>query len=348
MRKVIRNPFFWIMMVIFLVLSFVHVSELFNLDVGTIRYFGLSRYTFERVLFLAVIIFSSYFFSRIIGLVTVAAAFAVMLINVIYLAIIQLDAIFEMSAITGVGLLLVFLFHYRRRDAAYLEAKNREIRELTEKLLSADESERQRIGQELHDSIGQSMAVLNLSMSRLRTRLPLETMPLFNNFDSQLKAIIQEIRDLSHLLNPPFLKEKGLLSALQILFERIESSTDMIVEYHFTNMKKRLPYYVETVLFRIIQEAVTNVIRHARIKHMRLELKIQLDKLILEISDKGVGFNVNAIKPDSLGFSGIRQRVQFLEGRFEVRSAPGAGTKLRITIPVPEEVSMDRIKTETS
>ena len=335
MNMVVRDYRFWVLLTVFLFLGLVHIGSLFSLELGSIRYLGLSRYTLERIIFMVIIVLSSFLFGRNIGLVTVLLTLGFMLPNALLIAPLQTDALLETAAIIIGGVLLSFLFESRRRTDALLQIQNHRVKHLSEKLLSADETERQRIGQELHDSIGQSLAVLGMALGRLKKHLP-ERAEAVNDIETHLQEVIQETRDLSHILKPPLLEEDGLANALQVYFDRLHERTGITVNFTCPDREQRYSYNVETVLFRIVQEALTNIIRYAHTRTAWISLEKTGDSLELTVRDAGAGFDPANVNPNSLGLRGMQQRAQLVGGEMTSHSIPGKGTTLHILIPVKE------------
>jgi len=202
---------------------------------------------------------------------------------------------------------------------------------------AAQEEERRRIARELHDGVGPALASLNL---RLRTarKLMERDQPLtaeeIEEMAELAQANVQDIRRLIYDLRPAVLDELGLAPALREYAARCQREHDLAIELS-VDEGERLPAPVEIALFRIAQEALNNVIRHAQAHRVDVTLTRDEEHVTLCIADDGQGFDPRAPQPGThLGLWSMRERVEQLGGRFEVTSAPGAGTTVRAVIPL--------------
>ena len=217
--------------------------------------------------------------------------------------------------------------HYNQE----LEAKNRQLRELSQHLANVQETERRFIAAELHDDIGQLLTGLKL-MIEIATAQDGEakrkTLELAKKSVSELSA---RVRNLSLDLRPAMLDDFGLFSALEWLFERFTKQTGVLVQHNFNFMEeRRFPKQIETAAFRIIQESLTNVARHAEVKNVDVNIFVN-GRLDVEIRDQGRGFdpaNLNSVSRQTGGISGMRERVSWLGGSLSVISSSGAGTTI--------------------
>jgi signal transduction histidine kinase len=142
-------------------------------------------------------------------------------------------------------------------------------------------------------------------------------------------------------LRPSLLDDLGLVAALRWYVDRQAQWGNFTAEFIADTIETRLPPDMETVCFRVTQEAVTNVVRHAQATKVRIELKQQDDEVSLNIQDDGVGFNVraaeeHAVRGSSLGLLGMKERVLLAGGKFEIRSQPHSGTEIRVYFPIPD------------
>jgi two-component system sensor histidine kinase DegS len=201
----------------------------------------------------------------------------------------------------------------------------------------AQEEERQRITQELHDGLVPSLASLNIRLLTARKRLERTGHPMATEMEelSELaQASIRDIRRLIYDLRPVALDELGLVPALREHLARCELENDLVVEFA-ADGGERLPASVETAFFRIAQEAVNNVLRHARAKQVSVKIEREAGQVRLRIADDGQGFDSQL--PYSGGHVGLWsmcERVEQVGGQFEVRSAPGQGTTVTAVVPL--------------
>ena len=222
------------------------------------------------------------------------------------------------------------LLEERQRFNEMLEIKNRQLRELTQSLIELQESERRFIAAELHDDLGQSLTGLKLMLEMAAKQ---SGEPLQANLESAKNIVLElsgRIRNLSLDLRPAMLDDFGLFAALEWLFGRFHQQSKLIIESNFSFLdERRFPKAIETAAFRIIQEALTNIIRYAKTNQAEVSIDTRNDRLYIKIRDRGLGFNVEQHKKaayQSGGLSGMRERAVWLGGTVEIRSRPGAGT----------------------
>ncbi len=206
-----------------------------------------------------------------------------------------------------------------------------EVRHLLGKVITAQEHERRRVARELHDETSQGLAALLLKL-RSRPGLGDETALALSTLD----AVHRLIADL----RPSVLDDLGLTSAIAWCADRHLRSNGVAVRCEFTGLDRRLPPEHETAVFRVVQEAISNIARHARAEAVLIQGSIRGHALSIEVEDDGEGFDDRAFTtPDRAGrgwgLLGMRERVEMLGGRLEIDSAPGKGTHLELTVPLP-------------
>jgi two-component system NarL family sensor kinase len=238
--------------------------------------------------------------------------------------------------------LTVFLFVYYRNkvkqrqlyEKKLIEEQKSRFREVIE----AIESERKRIAVDLHDSLGQMLSVTKLYLSSLEEIKGLEDENNKLMYDSIVKMIDDsrgELRNISFNIMPGSFIKYGLVVAIDELANKINQTNQ--VEFHFTNtgFDKRLPENLEISIYRIVQEAVNNIVKHANATEIQVNMTLNRNTFNLKIADNGKGMEQFA-KNNSpgLGWKSICSRVEMLEGSIGVNSAPGAGTEIEIVLPV--------------
>jgi signal transduction histidine kinase/CHASE1-domain containing sensor protein len=226
---------------------------------------------------------------------------------------------------------------------AEVQAARERLQELSRQLLDAQEAERRRIAHELHDEAGQLLASVHLALEEAVSVLPPSFRQCFQQVRGQLDAIEAQLRRLSHELRPTILDDLGLLPALRFFVQGVAARTGLRIRLDST-IEGRLAPPIETALYRIMQEGLTNIIKHAAATQVHLQLR--RDKRMVHglIHDNGAGFAVDQVMhrkgSQGLGLLGIRERLEALGGTLQITSAPGQGTTLQITLPVdPGEVS---------
>lgn len=212
------------------------------------------------------------------------------------------------------------------------------LHERSAMLIQAQEAERRRIARELHDELGGSLSALDLALEREKNRTEPDTSGL-RELQGTVRKMNGQLRKLLLDLRPSALDEFGLYEALEGYVERFSERTDVEVRCSGSlERDEHLTEEIETAVFRIVQEALINVARHAGVDVATLEVRREDDRLKIRVEDEGVGFDVKEVqgRSDTVGLSGIRERAGLLGGTFTIDSAPGEGTRLTVTIPIQE------------
>ena len=223
------------------------------------------------------------------------------------------------------------LLEVQRRDALRGE--------LLRRITSAQESERKRIARELHDGTGQALTGLALGLRGLSSRTG-ETsdavMARLSILETMATDSLGELRRLVNDLRPPQLDDMGLAAALRWLIERVQINDEPKIEFEVRGDPHPLPFEVETTLFRIVQEGLTNALRHAQAKHIQVTLDYSSGTSV-SVSDDGKGFDaVPLTEPDAVrtawGLAGIQERSSLIDAKLNLRSSPGHGTTLTVEV----------------
>lgn len=210
---------------------------------------------------------------------------------------------------------------------------------LSRRLVEAQEAEGRRIGRELHDDLGQILTTLKLTLQPLQLPADGRWVPTASAMVALVDQAILRVRNLSTVLRPAILDDLGLEAALRWFLDRQAQQGGFNGVFIARGMEQRLPPEIETTCFRIVQEALTNAVRHARAQHVRIDLARRNGLLQVQVNDDGVGFDPKAaraaaMRGQSLGLIGMEERAALVNGRLDIRSAPGRGTVLRLRIPV--------------
>ena len=211
-----------------------------------------------------------------------------------------------------------------------LEFSQERLRALSRRLLEVQEQERRRLARDLHDDVGQALTALKIQLeSRSRVEECVET----------IRHTLERVRQLSLSLRPPQLDDLGLAVALRSHLDRQAALAGLAPHFEAAEAPREIPAHIETACFRIAQEAINNVMRHARARNLWLRLFSSGALLELSIRDDGGGFDLAAARRRaaagaSLGLAGMEERVALAGGSFELRSAPGQGTVLLATFPL--------------
>lgn len=225
---------------------------------------------------------------------------------------------------------------------AQVRAQDQLRRELVARLLRAHEEERSRIARELHDEVSQSLTSLMMRIHAAEEALPEqeEARGALTGIRSVVEQTLEDVRKIIFALRPTLLDDLGLIPAVRYYAKNLLEPAGVQVHVHATGFgAQRLPREVETTVFRIAQEAITNIARHSRARHATVSLEFTGTAVRLEVRDDGVGFDVAASLTDParrrLGLLGMRERVALVGGTLCIDSRPGGGAVVRADIPVP-------------
>ncbi|MEW5957549.1 MAG: response regulator [Chloroflexota bacterium] len=242
----------------------------------------------------------------------------------------------------------------RTERARMFEAVNQQreqLRLLANRLTEVQEAERKQLARELHDHLGQVLTAIRINLKAINYELPADCDPKIrerlNEASSLTDQTMEEIRELSLNLRPPMLDDLGLVPTLRWYIKQYAKRLNIEAKFEALGLAERLTPELETALFRVIQEALTNVARHAQASLVHLRLHRKDSTIIALIEDNGQGFDVAKVMgrkaaTRSTGLLGMRERVTLLGGRFEIRSRPGQGTQVRVEVPQENGYDQDQ------
>jgi len=231
----------------------------------------------------------------------------------------------------------------RRAEKHYAEVEQArgELQQLSARLLEIEEEGRRTLSRELHDEIGQALALLQIEISHAHGLLPgqpEQARERLRTARALAERTVQTIRDISLLLRPPLLDDLGLTPALQFQLEEFLRRSGIRCEFVEEGVSDDLPDAVKTCVYRVVQEALHNCEKHSGASEVRVVVRQLPDCLVAEVEDKGRGFQMNPQgKPTlsrGLGLLGIRERVAIAGGSLVIDSAPGVGTRIGMRIPL--------------
>jgi two-component system, NarL family, sensor histidine kinase UhpB len=223
-----------------------------------------------------------------------------------------------------------------------LDTRNAQLRALSERAISAQEEERNRIARNLHDDTAQSLSTLLVHLERLESLLP-ENSPTLESRISQVRRLAEQTLDELRLiiwdLRPSILDDLGLAPAIRWYAGARLEDAGLRVRFNITTDGLRLSDTLETTLFRVIQEAISNILRHAHASEVEICIWPEQDSINLVVEDNGIGFDVSrktgeAVTLNQLGLLGIQERATLVGGAFRITSTPGIGTRLHIRAPM--------------
>jgi len=214
------------------------------------------------------------------------------------------------------------------------------MHDLSQRLIRAHEAERARLGRELHDDVTQRLAILAIDAGRVeRGADKILTAEMMRGIREGLVRLSEDIHALSYRLHPALLEDLGLAEALKAECERFSRQESVPVEVVMRDLPGVIPSETALCLFRVAQEALRNVARHAKASQVEISLSVLSvralnDNVQLIVHDDGIGFDptLQRARP-SLGLASMRERVFLVDGQFHVESAPGQGTTILVTVP---------------
>jgi signal transduction histidine kinase len=228
----------------------------------------------------------------------------------------------------------------------------RDLQRLSSQLLTAQEEERRSIARELHDEIGQVLTAIKVELSLAQQAIEAAGGPagILQDARTITDGALNAARDLSHLLHPALLDDLGLPAAIEWYLKGFAKRHGVRAELQHERMDARLSPHVEAAVYRIVQEALTNIARHAHATRCRVHLQRLAGSVLVTIEDNGVGFDQRRLKESSdshgLGLVGIRERASELSGTLRIDSAPGEGTRLTVELPIDKRQSASEASEE--
>jgi signal transduction histidine kinase len=227
---------------------------------------------------------------------------------------------------------------YKHEAETRLRNTTRQLKALSRRVLQVQELERRRVAVELHDELGQSLTAIKINL-QLSQRLKDKALADINLENIHIvEEALQQVRRLATNLRPSMLDDLGLAAALQWITEQSANRSGFSVVFHHVRSQPRLAADIETACFRIVQEALTNIARHAQAKQVEIRLDRQDDHVTLRITDDGCGFNLDemrtrALAGDSIGVLGMQERATLVGGELTIETAPGHGSTVQLRAP---------------
>lgn len=262
----------------------------------------------------------------------------------------QRAAIIITTALIFIGFIIGFLVFKNIKKKQRIAEQQRELeiqkkekilkdQELTtiDAMITGQEKERQRLASDLHDSVGATLAAAKLQFHHLSKNKEKSdiTDELFTKTGKLLDDAYTEIRSMAHVKNSGVIAKNGLLPAVQKLAKNASGINGLHIEVEDFGLEERLENSLEITVFRIIQELVTNIIKHSQATEASISINQYDDSLNIIVEDNGIGFNARTIvKKDGMGLTSIEKRIEHIEGTLEVDTTPGKGTTILIDIPL--------------
>lgn len=221
--------------------------------------------------------------------------------------------------------------------------QRQQLRTLTTRLTEVQELERKQIARELHDEMGQALTAISINLAAIETAVTQNNLKEVQRRLEESKALsastLEQIREMSLNLRPPMLDELGLMPTLRWYIKRYQLRMGIRVKLHAEGEERRLPAEMETAVYRVIQEGLTNVSKHAEATKVILTLRFAEKSISLTLSDNGKGFQLEDALHKTMdgrgaGLLGIRERAKLLGGAFEITAVPQQGTTLEVSLPI--------------
>lgn len=217
-----------------------------------------------------------------------------------------------------------------------LEANHRRLEELSSRLVRVQEAERRYIARELHDEVGQTLTALNIHLEIAQRARSEERPDRLAEAQRLVEDLADRVRRMSLDMRPPMLDDLGLLPTLLWYFERVAQQYQLHVVFEHQGIERRFDADVETALYRVVQEALTNVARHAQVQTATVRLWADSATISAQIEDKGQGFDLDLVLglDNSIGLRGMRERVRLLGGQMVIEAQPGGGVCVTALLPL--------------
>ena len=249
-----------------------------------------------------------------------------------------------MALVIGLGVVLLTSLYATRLEGRLRVQMERdalmsqELQDSAAKLIAAQEEERRRIARELHDEVGQVLGALKVEIEVAQRSLAAAggSPAVLGEAQSIADGAIKTVRTITHQLHPATLDDLGLAAAIDSSLRGLARRQDIRAELHQKDLPERLSREVELAAYRIVQEAITNVSKHANATECHVHLTHLRDRLLIEVEDDGVGFVEDTDRPiiaRGLGLISVRERAARLGGTFNILSTPGEGTRLIVSLP---------------
>jgi signal transduction histidine kinase len=251
----------------------------------------------------------------------------------------DLDFAAALAGQAAVALTNVGLFETVRRHEL-------ELRELSERQVQLREETLRAVSRELHDGVGQALAAIKVDLASIEQtgEEGAGVRERVREVQTQVTELIQEVRRMSQLLRPSMLDDLGLIPSLRMLVESVGARAGIAITLTAPPTEQRLPPAIEVLLFRVTQEALTNMVKHAHARSGHVELRIETTRALLTITDDGVGFDAERLRrdhpPNGVGLLGMRERVAYHRGWIDIRSRPREGVRITLGIPIDADARL--------
>ncbi len=209
---------------------------------------------------------------------------------------------------------------------------------MSRKLIEAQEQERTRIARDLHDDIGQRLALLAIELEQLETDLPSSSIGILNRMDElrkQTSEISTDVQTLAHELHSSKLEYLGIAAAMKSFCNEFGEQQKLEIDFTQKDIPRTVPQEISLCLFRVLQEALHNAVKHSGVRHFEVELRGASDAIHLTMRDLGLGFDPEAaMKGRGLGLTSMEERLKLMDGELLIDSKPNQGTTIHARVPL--------------
>lgn len=241
-----------------------------------------------------------------------------------------------------VAFLVSFVYFYQRRHFAFLQEKEQIRSQFQEELLKTrleiQEETFKKISEEIHDNIGQTLSFIKLNLNTMKLSLLPADEEKWGESKELLTKVIKDLRNLSRTLNTDFIQDIGLVGAVQQQLTLLEKTEMYTAVLDVSGERQPYPVSCELVLYRVIQELLNNIVKHAAASAIAVSMDYHSDRLLIRVKDNGKGFDPAAVPEKSgLGLRNIMNRIGLINGTITIDSQPGMGALFTIDLPKPKE-----------
>jgi signal transduction histidine kinase len=242
--------------------------------------------------------------------------------------------IFVMISITGAAIFLFYRHQSRQKAAANAERISEQETRMSA-VFQAQEEERRRIAKELHDGIGQTISAIKMNYQSLSGKaVEKELAPDFEKIGKMLENAGAEVRIISHQMLPKELEQFGLVPAVEGMLSLNLENAPLKYQFEHSGFTERIGSQIELAMFRVLQELISNVIKHSKANLLTVQLVKLKSHVVLNVSDNGIGFDVECKEKNGIGLLNIASRIDAIKGHLHYESEPGKGTSVTIRTPI--------------
>jgi signal transduction histidine kinase len=261
--------------------------------------------------------------------------------NDIYIMIISVTVVLLILLVFIVSFLFIYKSRQARHQAEMESVKEKYNQEILKSELEIKEQTLKNISEEIHDNVGQVLSLVVLNLSAIELGNPVKAAVKIENTIKMVEKAVADLRNLSKTLDAENIANLGLSSIIKFELELLEKTGVYQTALEISGEEKRLNGQKELVLYRIIQESLNNIIKHAKANFINIILNFSKTKLLIEITDDGIGFDISKnvhknIYRNGAGINNMKRRAGLISGHFEIKSIPSIGTTILMTIPFDE------------